>query len=163
MILIKNLKKLKNQINKMKINNNGIELIKHFESFRSNAYLCPANVWTIGYGHTKGVKKGDKITEQEGEKLLIDDLKVYERDTLNVCNALNLEFNDNQFSALVSFCYNCGAGALKKMLTNYKNGTSIYDAMYKYRFGGGKELAGLIRRRKAEIHLFETGELKFTF
>ena len=55
----------------------GIDLIKKFEGCKLTAYKCPAGVWTIGYGHTKGVKKGQKITKEEAEELLKQDLQKF--------------------------------------------------------------------------------------
>ena len=62
----------------MQISKQGIALIKRFEGFRNRAYKCPAGVWTIGYGHTKGVKAGQAITTQQAEELLQADLKNFE-------------------------------------------------------------------------------------
>ena len=89
----------------MKISKNGIELIKKYEGCKLNAYLCPANVWTIGYGHTKNVKEGDKITQEMAEQLLVNDLQQFE----NAVNAYCLRaLTQNQFDALVSFVFNLG-------------------------------------------------------
>ena len=94
----------------MKITNEGINLIKKFEGLRLEAYLCPAGVWTIGYGHTKGVKKGDKITEETANMLLELDLNDF---IVGVQKLLKKNINNNQFSALVSFAYNLGLANLK--------------------------------------------------
>lgn len=69
----------------MKASNTLIEAIKRFEGFRGTAYKCPAGVWTIGYGHTVGVKRGDKMTEGEAERQLRRDLAEYEAFVLIVC------------------------------------------------------------------------------
>ena len=100
----------------MKVNKQGIQLIKSFEGCFLNAYLCPAKVWTIGYGSTKyqngkPVKQGDKITQQEAETLLSDTLDVFSK---GVSKLIKVELNDNQFSALVSFAFNLGVGSLSK-------------------------------------------------
>ena len=94
----------------LKTGKKGLELIKEFEGCRLTAYKCPANVWTIGYGHTKGVKQGQKITLSEAEELLKDDLKIYES---YVNKYVKVSLNQNQFDALVSFTYNCGPGSLR--------------------------------------------------
>ena len=118
----------------MKTSQNGINLIKRFEGCKLTAYKCPAGVWTIAYGHTAGVYSGMKITQQQADEFLKQDLVVYE----NHVNNLNRPFNQNEFDALVSFCYNA----------------QIADALLLYNKGGGKVLQGLVNRRKAERELF---------
>ena len=103
-------KKIWRKRRKMKITNEGINLIKKFEGLRLEAYLCPAGVWTIGYGHTKGVKKGDKITEETANMLLELDLNDF---IVGVQKLLKKNINNNQFSALVSFAFNLGLANLK--------------------------------------------------
>ena len=147
----------------MKINNAGIQLIKSFEGCFLNAYLCPAKVWTIGYGSTqyldgKPVKKGDKITQKQAEELLIDTVSVFAN---NVSKLIKKELNENQFSALVSFAFNLGSGALSKSTLLKKvnanpHDTSINAEFLKWNKAGGKVLAGLTRRRKAESQLYFT-------
>ena len=133
----------------MKIGNKGLNIIKTFEGCRLTAYKCPAGVWTIGYGHTAGVKQGDKITQQRADELLRNDMKIYE----SYVNKLNRTFNQNQFDALVSFCYNCGAGSLQTLCRN-RNTQQIAQAILKYDKANGKSLPGLTRRRKMEQALF---------
>jgi GH24 family phage-related lysozyme (muramidase) len=136
----------------MKTSKNGINLIKQFEGCRLTAYKCPAGVWTIGYGHTAGVKQGQKITQQQADTYLAQDLTVYEKHV----NDLKLNLNQNQFDALVSFCYNCGAGNLRTLVRN-RTLPQIADALLLYNKGAGVVLAGLVRRRKAERELFLGG------
>ena len=94
----------------MNISQNGIDLIKHFEGCELKAYKCPAGVWTIGYGHIKGVQEGDVITEQQANEMLVEELHEYE----NYINTLvNVPLNQNQYDALVSWVYNLGGGNLK--------------------------------------------------
>lgn len=133
----------------MKTSQNGINLIKRFEGCKLTAYKCPAGVWTIAYGHTAGVYSGMKITQQQADEFLKQDLVIYE----NHVNNLNRPFNQNEFDALVSFCYNCGAGSLQTLCKNRTN-TQIADALLLYNKGGGKVLQGLVNRRKAERELF---------
>ena len=133
----------------MKTSQNGINLIKRFEGCKLTAYKCPAGVWTIAYGHTAGVYSGMKITQQQADEFLKQDLVVYE----NHVNNLNRPFNQNEFDALVSFCYNCGAGSLQTLCKNRTN-AQIADALLLYNKGGGKVLQGLVNRRKAEKELF---------
>lgn len=137
----------------MKTSKRGIDLIKSFEGCRLTAYRCPAGVWTIGYGHTAGVVPGQVITQSKAIDFLASDLIEYET---AVTKNVKLPLNQAQFDALVSFTYNCGAGNLAKLIKN-RNYTQIADALLLYNKGGGKVLAGLARRRKAERELFLSG------
>lgn len=147
---------LVSQIIPVGISQKGIDLIKESEGFRAKAYLCPARVWTIGYGHTKGVKPGMTITKAQGEAMLRADLKIYERHTSAALG--NAKTTQGQWDALVSFCYNAGPGNLNKssMLRLHKQGQykAAADAFLNWTKGGGKVLPGLVRRRKAERSLY---------
>lgn len=134
----------------MHIGKEGQKLIKHFEGCQLTSYKCPAGVWTIGWGHTSGVKQGMKITQQQADQYFLDDIKIYEN---HVKRIVKLPLNQNQFDALVSFCYNCGAGNLQKLVSG-RNYQQIADTMLLYNKGGGKVLAGLLRRRQMERELF---------
>ena len=130
-------------------------LIKEFEGLRLTAYLCPAGVWTIGYGHTKGVKRGMKIDQAQADRLLDIDLIDVAR---SIRQLVKVNINDNQAQALVSFIFNVGARAfsnstLLRKLNNkdYAGASSEFD---KWVYAKGKKLPGLIRRRKAEKELF---------
>lgn len=133
----------------MKTSNRGIELIKSFEGCHLTAYKCPAGVWTIGYGHTTGVKQGQTITQAQADAFLISDLAKYEK----YVNATGLELKQNQFDALVSFTYNCGNGNLKALIRD-RTLKEIGEAILLYNKSGGKVLNGLVRRRQAEHDLF---------
>ena len=139
----------------MKTSNKGIELIKQHECFRARAYKCPAGVWTIGYGHTRGVNNGDVITKEQGERFLIQDLQTAEREV----NSHGLTFNQNQFDALVSFVFNVGSGnfsrstLLRKLKVNSNDATISYE-FSRWKHGGGKVLPGLVKRRKEEAELY---------
>lgn len=139
----------------MHISNNGLNLIKEFEGCKLTAYKCPAGVWTIGYGHTKDVKQGMKITSKQAEQLLVNDLKTYES---YVSKYVKVKLNQNQFDALVSFTFNCGGGALKSstLLKKLNKGyyTGAANELLRWNKANGKILAGLTRRRKAEKALF---------
>lgn len=145
----------------MKVNKQGIQLVKSFEGCFLNAYLCPAKVWTIGYGSTKyqngkPVKQGDKITQQEAENLLSDTLDEFSK---GVSKLIKVELNDNQFSALVSFAFNLGIGALSKSTLLKKvnansNDKTIENEFMRWVSAGGKKLNGLVRRRTAESNLY---------
>lgn len=139
----------------MKTGEAGLNLIKSFEGLRLESYLCPAHVWTIGYGHTKSVEPRMTITEEEAESLLKKDLKVFE----NAVLSHRLKLNQNQFDALVSFCYNVGSGNLAKstLLKKAKldpNDETIGSEFMKWNKAKGKTLAGLSRRRNAEADLY---------
>lgn len=133
----------------------GVSLIKQFEGCRLKAYKCPAGVWTIGYGHTAGVKAGDTITQEEAENYLRNDLVTYENAVLKYDSIYH--FNQNQFDALVSFTFNCGAGNLKNLTQGGKRTIAQISAKLPlYNKAGGVVLLGLQRRRVAEKELFDT-------
>lgn len=134
----------------------GLKLIMQFEGCRLTAYQCAAGVWTIGYGHTSGVKRGMNITQAQAEEYLRQDCDkfvkyVNNRSYVAIADALN----QNQFDALVSFTYNCGAGNLKKLCAG-RTAEQIAAALPLYNKAAGKTLNGLIRRRAAEVKLFNT-------
>jgi lysozyme len=145
----------------MKVNAEGYALIKKFEGCRLKAYKCPANVWTIGYGNTfyedgMKVKEGDVITQQRAEELakfIIDQFAV------TIEPFIQKPLNDNQFSACVSLAYNIGTSGFKrssvfKKLNINPNDPTIADSFKLWNKGGGKVLAGLVKRREAEIALY---------
>ena len=146
----------------MTASQNCINLIKLFEGYKPKAYLCPAGVPTIGYGSTMyqtglKIKLNDTINEQQANELLMWELK-------NKAIALHgLKLNQNQFDALLSFCFNLGIGAfakstLKKKIVANPNDTTIKQEFMKWnkaRVGGQlMELKGLTRRRIAEAELY---------
>ena len=117
----------------MKTGEKGIELIKQFEGCKLTAYLCPAKVLTIGYGHTKNVKKGQVITQLEADNLLKEDLTTFEK---GITTLVRSNINQNQFDALVSFAFNLGLGNLKsstllKKVNNDPNDPTIKDEFVK--------------------------------
>lgn len=137
----------------MKINEKGLEIIKYFEGCRLHAYKCPAGALTIGYGHTRGVKEGDIITQEQAEEYLKEDLKVYETHVSSFNDKYN--WSSNEFSALVSFAFNIGSiTGLTARGTRTKK--EIADKMLLYDYAGGKRLTGLGARREAERDLFLT-------
>lgn len=144
----------------MKINKAGIDLIKRFEGFVPNAYLCPAGVWTIGYGTTSAaglvdVRKGMTITQEQADEWLVYALDKYEG---SVLRHLKRTPNENQFSAMVSLCYNIGEGNFKgsTVLREFNDGNFIAaaSAFRMWNKAAGKILPGLIRRREVEAQLF---------
>ena len=139
----------------MKTSSKGVSLIKQFEGCRLIAYKCPAGVWTIGYGHTAGVKEGDTITQETADAYLRNDLEKYEKAVMNYDGIYH--FNQNQFDALVSFTYNCGVGNLKNLTQSGKRTLAqISTKLLLYNKAGGVVLRGLQRRRVAEKELFDT-------
>ena len=119
------------------------------------AYLDAVDVWTIGYGHTKTAEPGMVITEAQAEELLREDLAEFEE---AVTEAVEVSINSNQFSALVSFCFNLGAGSLFQStllkLLNQGDFQGAADQFPRWDKAGGQALEGLTRRRKAERALF---------
>lgn len=116
----------------------GIDLIKSFEGCRLKAYQDSVGVWTIGYGHTSGVKPGMEISQVEAEQYLRKDLVVYEGHV----NGLNRTLQQWEFDALVSFCFNCGKGNLQKLCKD-RTIQEIGANIVKYNKAGGKVLSGL--------------------
>ena len=139
----------------MRTSQKGIDLIKKFEGCRLEAYKCPAGVWTIGYGHTKGVKDGMIISLEQAKEFLREDLRIFEQ-AVEAC--VKVPLSQNQFDALVSFCYNCGSGALKTStllrLLNEGKYSSAADQFLRWNKAGGKVLVGLTRRREEEREMF---------
>lgn len=138
----------------MNISEKGINLIKFFESCKLKAYLCPANVWTIGYGHTAGVYKGMSITQEQAEKLFLEDIKPIEK----MLNSRQLDLNQNQYDALVSFIFNIGetkflGSTLYKCLKN-KQFKTAGEQFSKWVYANGKISKGLVNRRAKEKELF---------
>jgi len=133
----------------------GIQLIKGFEGLKLESYKCPAVVWTIGYGHTKGVKPNVVIDQMRADDLLIEDIAPIER----MLNKLGINFRQECFDALVSWNFNLGEGAfrnstlLKKIVADAPD-EEITDQIVKWVNAGGKPLVGLKRRRVAEANMF---------
>ena len=134
----------------MHINEAGLRLLKNFEGCRLRAYkpVPTEKEFTIGWGHY-GVPAGTVWTQKQADDQLIKDLVKYE----NYVNSLKRDFNENQHAALVSFVYNCGLGSLQSLCRN-RNNKQIAEALLLYNKAGGKVLAGLTKRRKAERELF---------
>ncbi|CAI1880000.1 lysozyme [Serratia fonticola] len=142
----------------MQISNQGRNLIKGFERLELKAYPDPGTgdkPWTIGWGHTKGVKPGVRITEQQAEAFLSEDLAVFE---LTVNSAVKVPVTQSQFDALVSLAFNIGGAnfavstLVKKLNAGDPRGAA--DQFPRWKFANGKEMRGLVRRRAAERELF---------
>lgn len=134
----------------MNVSEKGFTLIKKFEGCKLEAYQCSAKKWTIGFGHTANVKKGDVITQAQAEDFLKEDIKIFEK---YVIDNVPHKLNQNQFDALVSFTYNCGVNNLIS-LTRKRTLEEIGRKIVLYNKSKGKVLLGLERRRKAEQQLF---------
>ena len=129
-----------------------INAIKGFEKLELEAYKCPANVLTIGYGHTRGVKIGQVITEAQADALLKGDVLVVE----NFLNSLNITLTQGQFDALVDFCFNLGQhkllnSTLLAKISVHASDDEIAAQFRRWVYGGGKKLNGLVKRREWEV------------
>lgn len=138
----------------MKTNDAGRKIIMENEGLRLEAYLCPAKVWTIGYGHTGDVKQGDKISKHQAEVILEHDLERFEMAVSNLARNCNA----NQFSAFVSLAFNIGVDAFSKSTLLKRHNADAPNAaaaqFSKWIHGGGKVLPGLVKRRAAEAALY---------
>ena len=149
----------------MKMSHEGISaLLKQFEGCKLKAYRCPANVCTIGYGHTSAagdpkVTDGMTITKKEADEILSRDLVKYEK---AVEEMVNQPLTQHQFDVLVDFAYNAGIGNLKSSTLLKKVNAGDFDAvpaeLMKWTKGGGKVLPGLVRRRQAESAWWSSGD-----
>lgn len=148
----------------MKIGSTGVDLIKHFESCKLTAYQDSVGIWTIGWGHTGSVKKGDIWTQGEADNILLNDLDKFEG---YVNQYVKVPLTQNQFDALVSWTFNLGPGNLKSstMLTklNEKKYDEVLSQMKRWNKAGGKVLRGLERRRNAEAAMFSGEDWKEYF
>ena len=137
----------------------GRNLIKTFEGYRSEAYLCPAGVWTIGYGHTRGVSEGDTCTKEQADLFLQEDLREAEM----TVESTGLNLSQLQFDALVSLVYNIGSGnfyestLLKRLKASTAASESLEEAWKRWKYAGGEVMNGLVRRRAAEWSLYKRG------
>lgn len=145
----------------MKASIDAYELIKQFEGLRLEAYLCPAGIWTIGYGHTSGVSPNSFITIQEADEYLHRDVATIEMQL----NKLNLSLRQCQWDAIVSFVFNVGIGnfrsstLLAKIRTN-PDDNSIMDEFLRWVYANGKVMRGLQKRRLTEMKLYFSDKLK---
>jgi lysozyme len=137
-------------------------LIKQFESLRLNAYQCPAGVWTIGWGHTAGVRQGLRITEDLAAEFLRRDIAQVDQ---GLATVIHVPLTQGQHDALVSLCFNLRGGALRlpsiapRLVAKINEGDcqGAADELLDIDRANGQVLPGLVRRRVAERTLFETG------
>lgn len=145
------------------INSAALRLIKEFEGFEAEAYKDPVGIVTIGYGTTAAAgvgispKLGDKITEAQATDYL---KRAVDKFAAQILPKITRTPTGNQFGAMVSLAYNIGPGAFNKstVLRRFNAGdiSGAADAFLMWNKAGGKVLAGLTRRRKAERELFLT-------
>jgi len=144
----------------MKTSDIGRKKIGEFEGDRLVAYKCPAGIWTIGKGHTSAagspfVHEGMVITQKESDAIFARDLIPYET-VVNGC--LKVQVSQSQFDALVSLCYNIGPDAFRRSSVvkhvNSREWDKVPADIMKWTRGGGRELPGLVRRRRAEVAMW---------
>lgn len=137
------------------LSTNGRKLLREFEGLRLRAYQDSVGVWTIGYGHTHGVTRGQAITLAQADAYLDTDVKTY---AAGIYQYVHVKLNQNQFDALVSFHFNLGPHILRATwLVDYLNQgkwSAAATQMLRFNRAGGVVLAGLKRRREAEVALF---------
>lgn len=143
----------------MHISDVGVSLIKKFEGFSPDPYLCPAGIWTIGYGHVMNHQERAAhmhINVEKAHELLLGDVRISER---CISNSVLIDLEWFQFDALVSFVYNVGVGAFKRStmlkLLNQNNIFASAAQFDRWIYANGVILRGLLHRRAAERALFE--------
>jgi len=140
----------------MKISEEGIELLKKFEGCKLEAYQDSVGVWTIGYGHTKGVYKGMTISQDDAEEMLEEEMEEYEG---YIEEYVEVPLSQNEFDALVCWVYNLGPTNLRNstllMVLNQSKFDEVPEQIKRWNKAGGEILKGLVRRREAEALLFE--------
>ena len=132
-----------------------ISHIKKFESCRLTAYQDTAGVWTVGYGHTKGVKKGDRITQYQAEQFLREDLSEFER----AANKVRRLTTQGRYDAVLDFMYNIGIGnfnksTLKAYIESGRSVWEIQEQFIRWVNAGGRKIGGLVSRRIWEAARF---------
>lgn len=159
----------------MKVSDKCLEMIKHHEGIRTRPYRCPALLWTVGVGHVIdprhiGVKLDERknlpipdgwdrtLTMDEVNTILANDLVSFERGILRLCPA---GLTQSRFDALVSFSFNVGLGNLQRSSIRMKHNRGEFEeaaeAFMQWTKAGGKELPGLVKRRKDERNLYLSG------
>ena len=140
----------------MKISEDGLELIKKFEGCETTAYQDSVGVWTIGFGHTKGVEEGQTCSIEDAESMLADEMDEYEG---YINNMVKVGLQQYEFDALVAWVYNLGPTNLgESTMLKVLNGGQfdrVPDEMNRWTRAGGEILEGLVRRRQAESLMFQ--------
>lgn len=144
-------------VSKLSVSQEGIDMIKDFEGFRSHPYTCPGGALTIGYGTTMKPGEFTSVTKEQAEALLRKSVAGFEK---SIKKLVSVPLNQNQYDALVSFTYNVGAGALKRSTLLKKLNSGDYsaaaDELLRFTRSNGKVLEGLEKRRQKERGLFLT-------
>jgi lysozyme len=143
----------------MAVPEQAVELIKHFEGCKLKAYLCPAKVWTCGYGATGAdVGRGTVWTQEDADDRLAKDLVKFERAAARM---VRVPVTEGQKSALISLMYNIGSTAFQEStllkLLNAKDYRGAGTQFLRWTFANGRSLNGLLARREAEKKLFMEG------
>ncbi len=140
----------------MQISDEGIALVKKFEGCKLESYLCSASVWTVGYGSTRGVQKGDVWSQEKADITLIDELHEYGK---YVEELVTIPLNQCQFDALTSWTFNLGPTNLQNStllkVLNQGDYEGVPYQIKRWNKAAGQVNDGLIRRREAEALLFE--------
>jgi lysozyme len=146
-------------MNAPSVNASTLALIKWQEGLRLQAYLCPAGILTIGYGHTGNVQPGQMISVNEADALLKRDLRIFEE---AVTRLVRVPLRENQYGALVSFSFNVGwqAFARSTLLALLNRGwyAQVPVQLLRWSKAGGRILPGLAARRAAEVDLWNEKE-----
>lgn len=142
----------------MKVSDQLIEQIKQFEGFRENAYICPAGIKTIGYGHVLADNDNrKKIASSEAEELLMQDIKKVE---LSIERNIKVGLTQGQFDALVSFTFNVGSASLQRSTirqkVNRQEHEDVPPEIKRWIFAGGRILSGLVNRREIEANMYRS-------
>lgn len=144
----------------MKTSKAGTEMIKQHEGLRLKAYVCPAGVWTIGWGHTRQVRSGQKITLERAQEFLAKDIANAEK---CVRERVKVDLTQGQFDALVSFVFNLGCPALGRSTllkhVNHEFHDLAVEEFPRWNKGGGRVLKGLKRRRSDEAMHYQRRDL----
>ena len=145
----------------MRVSDEGIKLIKHFEGIHKKPYICPAGYWTVGVGHLISrnaklpIEWARSLSPGEIDALLRKDLRRFELGVLRLLGTV--QPNQSEFDALVSFSFNLGLGCFQRSTVRsaFIRGDKKRsgEVLLKYRRAGGKILQGLVRRRQAELAL----------
>jgi lysozyme len=143
----------------MKVSSDGLSLIQQFEGFSPTPYRCPANLSTIGYGHVvlpHEMATLTSVSESQAQQLLAQDVVFAERAVMKL---IARPLRQSQFDALVSFTFNLGSGTLQRStlrrVINRGEESAVAEQWLRFIWGGGRKLPGLMRRRRAELALYQ--------